>query len=111
MIRSHTDSYIKVCMNTWLLCEACIHAENEKLFPKHSLLQACTACSESCLSLVSVFISDPLMVQQHVFECFLFCRECYNECMLCPETDIEYCGTVCDNCAEMLKELMFFHPN
>lgn len=111
MLLNRTDSYIKICMNTWLLCEACIHAEMKKLSPKEKLLQACGACSDSCLSLVTVFISNPVLAQQQVFDCFLYCRECYHECILSPEDDVVYCGEVSDKCAEMMKELMLFQLN
>jgi len=111
MLLRQKDSYIKICMNTWLLCEACIHAENEKLFPKERLLQACQACSSSCLSIVSGFISDQPAIQQHVFRCFLDCRECYNECLQFSEKDIQFCGETSAACAEMMKELLFFHLN
>ena len=111
MLLNRTDNYIRICMNAWLLCEACIHSEKEKLFPKEQLLKACQDCSESCLSVVAVFINNPLLVQQQVFDCFLYCRECYHECMSWPEEDIAYCGSVCDKCAEMMKELLLFHPN
>ncbi|MBC7873921.1 MAG: hypothetical protein H7Y01_07995 [Ferruginibacter sp.] len=111
MLLRQSDNYIKVCMNTWLLCEACIHTEKERLYPKQKLLQACHQCSEACLSLVTIFISNPLTVQQHVFDCFLYCRECYNECMLYKDDDIEYCGMICDKCAESMKELLFFSLN
>jgi hypothetical protein len=98
-------------MNTWLLCEACIHTEKEKLFPEETLVQACKDCAESCLSVVTMFISNPVTVQKHVFDCFLYCRECFNECMQYPEDDIEYCGEVCGRCAEMMKELVLFNLN
>ena len=111
MLLHQTDNYIRVCMNAWLLCEACIHTEQEKLSPKEKLLDACHRCSEACLSIVSVFISNPVTVRQHVFDCFLHCRECYNECMQYREDDIEYCGAVCDKCAETMKELMYFGLN
>ncbi len=111
MILNRTDSYIKICMNTWLLCEACIHSEGQKLFPKENLLEACQSCSGSCLSLAAVFISDPLRAEEKVFDCFLSCRECYNECLLSTEEDIRYCGSICDKCAEMMKELLLFNPN
>jgi hypothetical protein len=98
-------------MNTWLLCEACIHSESQKLFPKEKLLEAWQSCSGSCLSLVAIFISNSLQAEKQVFDCFLSCRECYNECLLSQEEDILYCGNVCDKCAEMIKELLLFNLN
>ena len=98
-------------MNAWLLCEARVHTEQSKLFPQERLLKTCRDCAESCLSIVSNFISNPIAVQKHVFDCFLFCRECYNECMLHHDDDIAYCGEICEKCAETMKELMFFDLN
>ena len=111
MLLRQKDNYIRICMNTWLLCEACMHAEHEKLFPKEALIKACSACAASCLSIVSGFISEPAAIQHHVFKCFLDCRDCYNECLQYADQDIETCGAVCDECAEMMKELIFFHLN
>ncbi len=107
MLLRQTDSYIKICMNTWLLCEACIHAESDKLFPKEKLLQTCSHCSDACLAIVAVIIRDPLIVQQYAFDCFLYCRECRNECRQYKEAAIEHCGSVCNQCAETMKELLF----
>ena len=111
MTLRQTDNYIRVCMNAWLLCEACIHTENEQLFPNEKLVQACHDCADSCLSIVCLFINNRVTDQKNIFDCFLYCRECYNECMLHKEEDIEYCGAVCDKCAESMKELMLFHLN
>jgi hypothetical protein len=111
MILRQTDSYIKICMNTWLLCEACIHSEQEKLNRSDKLLQVCRDCAQSCLAIASQIINDPAAVQKNVFNCFLYCRECYNECMLHQEDDIEYCGQICGTCAEKIKELLYFHLN
>ena len=111
MILRKTDNYIKACMNTWLLCEACIHSELKNLLPKEKLIKSCRNCAQSCLSVVALFINDPVTVQKNVFDCFLYCRECYNECMQHPEEDIEHCGSICDHCADTIKELMFFHLN
>ena len=111
MILQQTDNYIRVCMNAWLLCEARIHTESGKLFPKEKLLKACQACSESCFSIVSILVSNSRTLQRPVFDCFLSCRECYNECILYDDADIEHCGAVCNRCAETLKELLLFDLN
>ncbi len=111
MTATQTHNYIKICMNTWLLCEACIHSEEKKMFPEEKLVRACRDCSESCLSVVSLIISNPEEVQKKVFECFLYCRECYHECVSSNDSDIQYCGEVCDHCADKMKELMQFHYN
>lgn len=106
-----TDNYIKACMNTWLLCEACIHSETQSNSPNKKLLKAWSNCGQSCISIVAGIISDTLTTKNHILDCFLYCRECYNECMLHKQEDIEECGKVCDNCAETIKELLFFHLN
>jgi len=111
MLLRQTDNYIKICMNAWLLCEACIHSEKEKIAPQEKLLQVCRDCAQSCLSVASTIINDPMAVQKQVFDCFLYCRECYTECILHKEQDIEYCGEVCGRCAETIKELLMFQLN
>ncbi len=111
MIVQQSDNYIRVCMKAWLLCEACIYTEKDKSSPKEKLLMACHACAESCFSIVSILVSNSRALQQPVFDCFLRCRECYYECAKHIDDDIEYCGNVCDRCAEALKELMFFYLN
>ncbi|MEO7983097.1 MAG: hypothetical protein ABI688_03340 [Bacteroidota bacterium] len=111
MTLRQTDNYIKACMNTWLLCEACIHAEKDAGLPNKRLIKIWSACGQSCISIVARFISDPLTIEKHVFDCFLYCRECYQECLLHPEEAIEYCGEVSKRCAEILKELMLVQLN
>ena len=111
MILQQSESYIKTCMSTWLLCEACIHSEMKKLFPQEKLLTACRDCAASCLGIVSMIISHPIPPEDHAFDCFLYCRECYNECMESPEEAIQFCGKACDDCADAMKELMLFHLN
>lgn len=111
MTARQTDNYMKVCMNTWLLCEACVHSEEETGWPDEKLVKICNDCAQSCIAIVAHFIKDPQTAQSYVFDCFLYCRECYNECMLHPEADIIYCGEVCYSCAETIKELLFFNLN
>lgn len=111
MLVQQNDTYIKSCMSTWLLCEACIHNEQKKMFPEEKLLMACRDCAESCLSIVSLIISTPLPPETKVFDCFLYCRECFNECMNVNDEGAQFCGQSCDKCAEALKELLVFHLN
>jgi len=111
IINKQIDSYIKVCMNTWLLCEACIHTEQGKLFPKENLLKAFRNCAQSCLSVASQFIVNPLCIEQKVSECMHHCMECHNECMQYDEEEIEYCGEVCENCAQKIKTLIAIQLN
>jgi hypothetical protein len=111
MLLKQGDKYIKNCMSTWLLCEACIHNEQKKLFPKEKLLVACRDCASSCLSIVSQIITNPLPPEETVFDCFLYCRECYNECKDIHEAGAQSCGENCEKCAEAMKELLVFHLN
>ncbi len=36
-----TDQYIRVCMKTWLLCEASVQAEITGLCPSQTLIKEC----------------------------------------------------------------------
>ncbi len=111
MTLRQTDNYMRVCMKSWLLCEACVHSEKVRLWPDEKLIKICNDCAQSCIAFVAHFIKDPETAQKKVFDCYLFCRECYEECILHPEADIIYCGEVCDRCAETIKELMFLKLN
>ena len=111
MIAEQLDSYVKACMNTWLLCEVGIHTEEKKLFPKEKLLRAYRNCAQACLSVASQFISNPLYMDKKVSSCVHYCRECYNECMLHDEEEIEYCGEACSNCAEKIQGLLALQLN
>ncbi len=111
MLLQQTDTYIKTCMSTWLLCEACIHNEEKKPNPENKLVIACRDCAASCLSIVSMIIANPLPPENKIFDCFLYCRECYNECKDVREENVQNCGKVCDQCAEAMKELLIFHLN
>lgn len=111
MTARQTDNYMRVCMNTWLLCEACTHAEKEMPLPDERLIKSCMECAQSCIALVAHIIHDPQADQKYIFDCFLYCRECYNECMQHPKADIIYCGEACNQCADTIKELLFFNCN
>ena len=111
MLLQQSDTYIKTCMSTWLLCEACIHNEQKKLNPQEKLMIACRDCAASCLSIVSMIITHPLPPESKVFDCFLYCRECYNECKNSSDEGTRYCGEICDQCTDAMKELLVFHLN
>lgn len=111
MILQQSESYIKTCMSTWLLCEACIHTEKKKTFPQEKLLIACRDCAASCLGIVSLIISQPDTTDNHAFDCFLYCRECYNQCISSSEDASYFCASACDKCAEAMKELMVVQLN
>lgn len=111
MTLRQTDNYMRVCMKSWLLCEACVHSEKETLLPDEKFIKIFSDCAQSCLTIVSHFINETETTQKVVFDCFLYCRKCYQECMLHSEADIIYCGEVCNYCADTIKELMFFNLN
>jgi len=113
MILQQTDSYIKACMKTWLLCESCIHAETMSDSPRESLINKCRNCANSCFTVVCRIINYSDAVQESAFNCLLNCRECYQECEANADSeDIVHCATVCRNCAELLKSLMIpFNQN
>lgn len=68
-----TDKYIRACMNTWLLCEACMHCEKECDLPDKKLIKAWGNCGQSCISILARLISDPSGIHKNVFDCFLYC--------------------------------------
>ncbi len=52
MIVQQADSYIKACMQAWLFCESCIHAETSALHPKTELIRMCHQCAQACFAVV-----------------------------------------------------------
>lgn len=107
MTQQATDQYIKVCMKTWLLCEASVHAESEKPFPRTRLVKECADCAKACFALVSGLVSDSGYTEDLVLRCFLQCRQCTIECGNYPnEEDIQYCGLVSALCAETMHEMI-----
>lgn len=42
MIQVKIDPYIRICMKTWLLCEASVYAEVISLAPRSSLIKECS---------------------------------------------------------------------
>ena len=98
-----TDQYIKVCMKTWLLCEASAHAETTSPSPRYNLLKECSECAKACFAVVS---SDAGDLGDLVLNCLLHCRQCSNECAKYPgEEDLQFCGIVSSICADTLKEI------
>ena len=107
MILQQTDSFIKSCMKAWLLCQSCIHIETMSVRPKKMLMSKCRLCSGSCFAVVGRLISNADDIQEYAFRCVLDCMECFEECKNYPDMeDIQYCGEVCLDCAEMLKKLV-----
>lgn len=107
MIQQQTiDQYIKVCMKTWLLCEASVHAEAASTSPRYKLVKECSDCAKSCFAVVSRLVSDAGDLGDLVLNCLLHCRQCSNECSKYPgEQDLQFCGMVSSICADTLKEI------
>jgi hypothetical protein len=107
-----TDQYIKVCMKTWLLCEASVHAESTSNSPRYNLVEACNECAKACFAVVSKLVSNASDLGDLVLNCLLHCRECSNECEKYPgDEDILFCGIVSSICADTLKEITVFQLN
>lgn len=107
-----TDQYIKVCMKTWLLCEASVHAESNSTSPRYDLVQACSECAKACFAVVSKLVSNASDLGDLVLNCLLHCRQCSNECEKYPdEEDIQFCGIVSSICADTLKEITVLQLN
>ena len=107
-----TDHYIKVCMKTWLLCEANVHAEYERGNPRLEIVRQCSDCAQACFSLVSKLVSNPDDLDILAFDCLLHCRECSRECAKYPgEEELEFCGIVSSICADSLKDIAVLQLN
>lgn len=106
MIRQKTDHYIKICMKTWLLCEASVHAELTASSPRQTLVKECSECAKVCFALVTSLASNQADRGGLVFNCLLHCRQCSAECDKYPqEADIQFCGIVSNICADSLKDM------
>lgn len=115
MIQNQIDSYIRVCMKAWLLCESAIHNELQQKKPRENLLQACGDCGRSCFTLVSQLVSDqPYQTGDKVWECLLYCRQCAESCDSMgkeEEEDLILCKEACESCVDCLKEIVPFYLN
>ncbi len=112
MTKLATDQYIKVCMKTWLLCEASVHAESTSDTPRYGLLKECNDCAKACFAVVSQLVSDTTDLGDLVLRCLLHCRQCSNECAKYPgEEDIQFCGIVSGICADTLKDITVMQLN
>jgi hypothetical protein len=113
VIQQHqTDSYIKICMKTWLLCESCIHAESTSTTPRYDLIKECSDCAKACFAVVSRLVSQNEDVSDLILNCVLHCRQCAQECDKYKyENDIEFCGDTCGICADEVKNLASFSLN
>jgi hypothetical protein len=112
VIQQQTDTYIRICMKTWLLCESCIHAESLSSLPRFELVKECNQCAKACFALVSRLVSQNEDMGDLVMDCVLECRQCARTCeKYGHENDIEFCGITCSLCAETLKHLAVFSLN
>ena len=112
MTSQATDQYIKICMKTWLLCEASVHAENTSSTPRHNLVKECSDCARACFAVVSKLVSNAADMGDLVLKCLLHCRQCSRECACYPmEDDIQYCGIVSSICADALKDIAILELN
>ncbi len=107
-----TDQYIKVCMKTWLLCEASVHAESTRLAPRSNLVKECSECAKACFAVVSRLVSDAGDLGHLVLDCLLHCRQCSAECAKYnSEEDIQFCGIISSICADTLREITVLELN
>ncbi len=110
--RQTTDTYIKACMKTWLLCEASAHAEMNAEAPRYNLVKECADCAKACFAVVSQLVSNADDLGDLVLNCILHCRQCSHECAkYSQEDDLEFCGIVSSMCADTLKEITVLQLN
>ena len=102
MIRQKTDQYIKICMKTWLLCEASVRAELRASSPRQNLVKECSECAKACFAVVTRLASNGDDAGGLVFNCLLHCRQCEK---YPKEEDIQFCGIVSNICADSLKNM------
>lgn len=106
-----TDEYIKVCMKTWLLCEASVHAEATSISPRYELVRECSECAKACFAVVTKLVSNSGDFGNLVLDCLLHCRQCSNECAKYPEEDLQFCAVISSICADTLKEIAVLQLN
>lgn len=107
-----TDQYIKVCMKTWLLCEASVYAEVTGITPRQTLIKECGDCANACFAVVSGLVSSAVSdISSLIFNCLLHCRQCSDECAKYDDEDIQFCGMVSSICADTLKEITVLNLN
>ena len=110
--QQRTDNYIKICMKAWLMCESCVHTENNSRLPRLALLNACAECAKACFAVVSRLVSNADDMGDLPLNCLLHCRQCCEECDNYPdEKDVRACAEICYVCADAVKELAVFSLN
>jgi hypothetical protein len=103
---AQTDTYIKICMKAWLLCESCVHSEKTGDAPRFDLVMECTSCAKNCFAVVSKLVSDANEIGDTALNCLLHCRQCAEVCAKYDDSDVQLCGDVCAACGDMLKHLV-----
>jgi len=112
MIEQRTDSYIKVCMKSWLLCESCIHLELSHSAPRQELIEILQDCAKSCFAVVTRLVSNPADLGQLPLNCILDCMQCVRECnFYSGDPDIADCADACLICAYRMRDLTPFCLN
>ena len=112
MIQQKTDEYIRVCVTTWLHCEANAQTELASEIPREKLIQECRACAMACVAVMVRLMSHADNMGELVINCLIHCRQCCRECeKYRQEWDIRYCGMVSRHCADTLRDLVDFPLN
>jgi hypothetical protein len=112
MIIHSNDTYMKSCLQAWLFCESCIHAEITTDKPRKNLVKECHDCARACFSVVASLAGNRSEVSEQTLNCILQCRRAQEECeKYAYVADIKYCGEVCKNCADQIKELLVLNIN
>ena len=112
MIRQKTDEYVKVCVKTWLLCEANVHTELNSDFPRKNLVGQLDECAKACFAVVGSLLGTAGEQEEAILNCLINCRSCSLECKKYPdEEDIFLCSAISGICADCMNELFVFALN
>lgn len=114
MIQLKTDPYVKICMKTWLLCEASVYAEVTSPSPRTALIKECSECAIACFELVAGLVSDLKTgeIENLALKGLVHCRQCANECAkYSADKDVRYCGEICSLCGDILKHFTVIFLN
>ena len=108
MIKQETEFYVKNCMKTWLICEACAYMEMKSEKPNQEVVFHCQCCAEICFALVCRLIANfRTELDQFAFLCMLHCKQCAAVCKNYTEVeDLQYCSKTCGNCSTVLRKLI-----
>jgi len=114
MIQVKIDPYVKICMKTWLLCEASVYAEVTSPSPRLSVIKECSECAIACFEIVVRLVSNPDedIIGNLALSGLLHCRQCANECTkYSADEDLKYCGEICSLCCDVLQDITIFSLN